>query len=243
MALRTVKKILATALDIACPGVCLSCGALLEGPWELPLCGPCTVEANFAGDMMCPRCGAGVTRDPEEMRMCPKCHDLNLNFERAVSLAPYEGPMGQVVRALKFRGRRALAGPLGRMLAAILRRQDFTQHLDVIVPVPIHWRRRFKRGFNQSELIAQSLGRALGLPVEGRNLRRIRHTKPQTRLSRRERLSNLKGAFRVRRPGAFKDRNVLLVDDVMTTGGTITECSREIRKAGAKQIYAAFAAR
>jgi len=243
MIIRAAKKTLTAVLDIAYPGMCLSCEAPLEGPWELPLCGTCMVKADFAGDMMCPRCGAGVARDPEEMRMCPKCHDLKLNFKRAMSLAFYEGPMGEVVRALKFRGRRALAKPLGQMLATILRRQDFTQHLDVIVPVPIHWRRRFKRGFNQSELIARHIARVLDLPVDRDSLRRIRHTKPQTHLSRGERLSNLKGAFRIRRPDAIKGRNVLLVDDVMTTGGTMTECAREIRKAGAGQIFVAVAAR
>ena len=166
-----------------------------------------------------------------------------MNFRRAVSLGPYEGPLGEVVRTLKFRRRRELTKPLAQLLAETLRRQDFTQHIDLIVPVPIHWRRRFGRGFNQSELIAEHLGRFLRLPVTKRNLRRIRHTKPQTKLSRSERLKNPRGAFRVRRPGDVKGKNVLLVDDVMTTGGTMTECARELRKADAKAVYAAVAAR
>jgi ComF family protein len=201
------------------------------------------VKAEFSGDMMCPRCGAGIRRDPEDVKKCPKCYDLQLNFRRAVSLAPYEKPLGEVVKALKFGGRRYLARPLAERLAAVLRRQDFTQHIDIIVPVPIHWRRRFRRGFNQSELIARRLGKLLSIPVDCRSLRRTRYTEPQTKLSADERLKNLKGAFKVRRPDAIKGKQVLLLDDVMTTGGTMTECARELRRAGAKQIYAAVVAR
>ena len=243
MILRTVKKALGVVLDLAYPSACAACGAPVAGSAALPLCGECMVKAEFAGDLMCPRCGAGIRRDPEDVTKCPKCYDLQLNFRRAVSLAPYERPLGEVVKALKFRGQRHLARPLAEYLAEVLRRQDFTREIDVIVPVPIHWRRKFSRGFNQSELIARRLGALLSVPVDCRSLRRVRHTKPQTRLSGAERLQNLKGAFKVRRPQNVKGRHVLLLDDVMTTGGTMTECARELRRAGATRIYAAVVAR
>lgn len=240
---RTVKKALVAMLDLAYPNVCASCGVPVAGSAALPLCPQCLVKAEFAGDLMCPRCGAGIRRDPEDVMKCPKCYDLQLNFRRAVSLAPYEKPLGEVVKALKFRGQRHLARPLAEKLAEVLRRQDFTQGLDAIVPVPIHWRRKFSRGFNQSELIARHLGRLLGIPVDIRSLRRIRNTKPQTRLSGAERRQNLKDAFKVRRPKSVDGKRILLLDDVMTTGGTMTECARELRRAGATQIYAAVVAR
>jgi ComF family protein len=237
------KKFIAAILDLVYPVACASCGAPVHDSAGLPLCAECAVKAEFAGDLMCPRCGAGVSREPEDVVKCPKCYNLDLNFRKAVSLAPYEKPLGEVVKALKFRGQRQYARPLAEHLAAILRRQDFTQNIHAIVPVPIHWRRRFSRGFNQSELIARHLGKLLNIPVDGRSLRRIRYTEPQTKLSAEERLKNLKGAFKVRRPEAVEGKQVLLLDDVMTTGGTMTECARELRRAGAKVIYAAVVAR
>jgi len=243
MIARTAKRVLTAVLDLVYPVSCAACGAAVLDSRGLPLCGECTVKADFAGDMMCPRCGAGVMREPEDVVKCPKCYNLSLNFRRAVSLGPYEKPLGEVVKALKFRGQRQYARPLAERLAAVLRRQDFTQHIDIIVPVPIHWRRRFRRGFNQSELITGHLGKLLNIPVDGRSLRRIRYTEPQTKLSAEERLKNLKGAFKVRRPEAVEGKQILLLDDVMTTGGTMTECARELRRAGAKVIYAAVVAR
>lgn len=243
MILRTAKKVLGVILDLAYPNACVACGAPIAGFVALPLCAECTVKAEFSGDMMCPRCGAGIRRDPEDVKKCPKCYDLQLNFRRAVSLAPYEKPLGEVVKALKFRGYRHFARPLAEYLAEVLRRRDFAQEIDIIVPVPIHWRRKFSRGFNQSELIARYLGTLLDIPVDRRSLRRTRNTKPQTKLSGAERLQNLKGAFKVRRPRAVEGKRILLLDDVMTTGGTMTECARELRRAGAKDIYAAVVAR
>jgi ComF family protein len=243
MIVRTAKKALAAMLNITYPEMCVACGAPLEGNAALPLCAKCTAEAEFAGDLMCPRCGAGISRDPEDVNKCPKCYNIELNFRQAVSLAPYEKPLGAVVKALKFRNCRQFARPLAQSLAEVLRRQDFTQHIDVIVPVPMHWLRRFSRGFNQSELIARHLGSFLGIRVDSRSLRRTRHTRPQTKLSGAARRRNLKGAFAVRRPEAVEGRQILLVDDVLTTGGTMTECARELRRAGAKVIYAATVAR
>jgi ComF family protein len=244
MILRTAKKALTVVLDLAYPRTCAECGATVTaGEQALPLCPECMVKAELSGDMMCPRCGAGISREPEDVTKCPKCYDLDLNFRQAVSLAPYERPLGAVVKALKFRGQRYYARPLAEHLAAVLRRQDFTQKIDLIIPVPIHWLRKFRRGFNQSELIARRLGPLLNIPVDCRSLRRTRNTTPQTKLSGSARRQNLKGAFKVRRPDAVAGKRILLLDDVMTTGGTMTECARALRRAGAKDVYAAVVAR
>ena len=122
--------------------------------------------------------------------------------------------------------------PAGDLLAAALPREE---RFDAIVPVPLHWRRRWQRGFNQSELLARGLASRYGFPVI-RALRRLRYTGTQTGLSQTARRHNVAAAFQARRPQALKGKRLLLVDDVMTTGSTAAACAGVLRKAGTARV-------
>ena len=145
-----------------------------------------------------------------------------------------EGNAEKAVYALKFFGNRAMARALAEIAAPLLSHPDFSD-IDMIVPVPLHWRRYWQRSYNQSELLAKMLTRYLGKPCN-LPLKRIRPTTRQATLSREERLKNLKGAFKVPDTGAVVGKKILLVDDVLTTGSTLHACAEALQAAGTSDI-------
>ena len=156
------------------------------------------------------------------------------------SAAVYSTPLREAIHALKYDGVPALAGPLSQYLVDAWRRSSL--QADSIVPVPLHSRRRRERGYNQSELLARQLGREVGVPVEPRSLRRVRYTGQQARLNAAERRQNVKGAFEAER-ALSRGRHIVLVDDVFTTGATMSECAEALLDAGAASVAAITLAR
>jgi ComF family protein len=155
------------------------------------------------------------------------------------AVGPYRGRLRRVVRCLKFSGLAGLAGPLGERMADVL--EGRTGGVDVVVAVPLHWRRAWRRGYNQADLLARAVSRSTGLPVSRRALRRTRRTAPQRGHAREERARNVRGAFAAN-PACVSGARVLLVDDVVTTGATIRECARMLEEAGATEVQGAAVA-
>jgi ComF family protein len=151
-------------------------------------------------------------------------------FDSASSYGFYEGSLRKLIHLYKYAGVHTLARPLGNYLLAALPRQE---RMDVIVPVPMHWRRKWSRGFNQSELLAREVSRRTGVPLAPA-LRRAKTTPPQAGLSDHERRRNVTGAFRSTQ--ALEGRHVLLVDDVMTTGATVSACAAVLKRCGAARV-------
>lgn len=224
------------------PAPCLACG---EPVWEtrdsLGLCPPCRGRL-----LRWPRRGCGVCARPltgadlPAGYRCGECRKHPPPYGRLLSAWSYQTPADAVLMGLKFQRLEYLGAHLGRRLAKLFHPE--LADCDLIVPVPLHWRRFLGRGYNQAAVIARPLARALGLPVVG-VLRRRRPTPPQSRLDRAARRRNLRGAFAVRRPGRCRDRHILLVDDVVTTGATLEAAARCLRRAGAREITALTAAR
>lgn len=154
------------------------------------------------------------------------------DFAGAYSFGAYAGDLARLIHLFKYRGITALEEPLGRMLLRALPRNE---RFDVVTPMPLHWTRRLSRGFNQSALLAEQVSRHTQLPVE-HLLRRIRNTGTQAGLTNSARRANVAGAFRVLRPERVKDRRILLIDDVLTTGATANACANRLRAAGAARV-------
>ena len=159
---------------------------------------------------------------------------------RLVSAQPHADR--RAVLSLKARQRRDLSRALADLLAAPVRERPWWPEVDLIVPVPSHWRRQWWRGFNQAEVLASGLGETLGCPTARRALRRRRHTPPQVGLSLAARTRNIAGSMRLRHGAQLAGATVLVVDDVMTTGATLSECARVLRRGGAKKVYGAVVA-
>jgi ComF family protein len=153
-------------------------------------------------------------------------------YDAVYSYGEYEGNLRKLIHVFKYGGVTPLAPELGRLLNGALPREE---QFDVIVPMPLHWRKRLQRGFNQSELLANFLSKRTGIPVLGA-LKRRKRTDPQAGLTRAQRRTNVAGAFEVRGRDKVEGRHVLLIDDVLTTGATASACSAVLKRAGARRV-------
>ncbi len=192
----------------------------------------------------CPRCAATVGPYVHLDGGCTNCRDARLAFDRAVRLGPYDALWKETVLRLKHHTGEGLAEAVGSLWAVRVAEALRDARPDAVVPVPLHWWHRVRRGYNQSEALARVLAAKLGVPCRPRWLRRSRLTRKQHHFtSPEERRANVRDAFRTRRGDAVRGRHILLVDDVMTTGSTAHEAARPLRAAGAAQLTVAVVAR
>lgn len=217
-------------LDLIFPPRCAGCGRATSGA-EVAACAECLASIALATNLRCIECRA---RLPEGRKICHPSAPCILGYATA-----YDGPVKNLVLALKFHNLRAAAEPLGRILASFAETQREILPADpLILPVPLGSRRERTRGYNQAELIARAFA---GGRVRTDVLRRVRHTPPQSELDAAARARNLSGAFCAER-GA-EGREVILIDDVVTSGATLAEAARALRNAGARKVYALTVAR
>jgi ComF family protein len=192
----------------------------------------------LAAEYFCVQCRApflsGYPLD-EEGR-CALCRRGARGFDAAYSFGFYEDELRKLIQLFKYGRVETLSKPLGQLLARALPRE---QGFDVIVPMPLHWRKRWQRGFNQAELLAHEISRRTNVPVENA-LRRVRHTESQAGLTSAKRRENVSGAFqaspRTKNRKAIDGARVLLIDDVMTTGATAASCARALKRTGARHV-------
>ena len=233
------------ATGLLYPPVCVGCETPLP-PGET-LCARCAGEAKPIEPPFCQVCSQSFVGEiPAEVSFtCAECRRTRHAFTCAVSAWRHDGVVRDLVARFKYQHQHYLRRPLGEWLAATLaddpRLRDGPP-VTALVPVPLHPRRRRERGFNQAESLCRVLGRRSGLPVWNA-LRRTRFTEPQARLARNERLENLRGAFVPARRRPVAGAHLLLVDDVFTTGSTVDECARVLRRAGAASVRVLTVAR
>jgi len=208
----------------------------------VPVCSGCLRKPSaFVAEYFCRDCRTPFhSHFPlDEDGRCALCR-LGLNgFDAAYSFGAFEAELRELIHVFKYGGVETLAQPLGRFLALALPRDE---RFDAVVPMPLHWMRRWSRGFNQSELLAREIGRRASVPVR-KLVRRVKATTPQAGLTNAKRRANVGGAFRVRRGANARGLRVLLVDDVMTTGATASACARVLKQAGAARVVLLTVAR
>jgi ComF family protein len=231
--------------DLAFPPHCSFCGH----DWDsaagdrIGLCGDCRTCLGRPLGTVCRRCARIVPEIDGDEADCFQCRKTKLRFSRTICLSKYDSELRTAVLRLKRSRSEALAFALAELLFA--HRGDDLKSLaaDILVPIPMHWRRRWRNGVNNPELLAEQLGRRLHVSVVSRSLVRRRHTPTQTGLSPPERLLNVRGAFAVRRGRPLVGRRILLIDDVMTTGATCNEATRCLLESGAAEVSVATLAR
>jgi ComF family protein len=227
------------------PNSCLICD-VAEGDrpdFRHGLCNDCYRAVTTDAFLACPRCALTVGPHSEVTDGCAKCREESLGFEAAIRLGPYEGPLRSAVIRMKVGTGEALAEMMGRVFWEAACARLRTAGVDIVVPLPLHWRRFWSRGYNQAAAIGRELAEGLGVKFDAKLLRRVRHTPQQVQPSAAARRENVRGAFRTHRKASLGGRCVLLVDDVMTTGSTVGEAARTLRKSGAKQVMVAVLAR
>ena len=224
-------------MDLAFPPQCPGCGR----HWVGGFCDECAPQVHWSGTPMCLKCGRrmppGVTTNREE---CTWCRPMKFRFHAARSAVLYKGPMERAVKYFKYKRVRRIAPYFQEIMCRYLddnpELAEMYRDADAITAVPLHWMRRFSRGFNQSEILAAPVAKLLGLPMEN-ILRRTRNNRPQARLSFEERIENVRGLFAVRSGIALKGKRIILIDDVMTSGSTVSECADVLRRNGAKRVF------
>jgi len=224
-------------LDFIYPTTCHYCQRALTHGRQL--CTPCRDSLHFVEPPFCSRCGECYDGSIKSKFICPNCHDLKLNFDFARAALHSDGEGRALVHDLKYRHQIHLSVEIARLLEYALEDTRFAPYKKsgILIPVPLHWLRLRKRRFNQSEEIARSLEKLTTFTTLNA-LKRIRNTQTQTRFTRKQRLENLKGAFRLkpRFQSIIRDHPVILVDDVFTTGSTANECAKVLTENGATRV-------
>jgi ComF family protein len=239
------------------PCACAVCGGSVLRFTRVPICDFCCAQLPPQPGILCACCGEdlgiatlSISRIPEaDPQLCQPCRIAPPAFVKAVAYGAYQGQLRTLVHLLKYNGMQPIAGRLGVLLADSL--EHFTGCSPMLViPVPMHPRKQRQRGFNHAELLARTAMAEMHrrhpqwrLRLDTRLLERVRVTVSQAGLTTHQRRENLRGAFFVPEPARVAGRDVLLIDDIYTTGATARACSRVLRNAGAASVRVATVAR
>lgn len=221
------------ALDAALPTLCAACRAPVAGQG---LCASCWTKVSFIAPPYCERLGIPFTHDGGEGQLSLQAMTDPPSFNRARAAVRYDDVARNLVHALKYHDRTDLAPTMGRWMTRAGR--PLLAEADLIVPVPLHWRRGWSRRYNQAGALSRMIAEGSGVPVSHAALIRNRATTPQVGLTRAERATNLAGAFEVpqARRRDVERRRIVLIDDVLTTGATAEACTRALMRAGALSV-------
>ncbi|MCK6529444.1 ComF family protein [Myxococcota bacterium] len=233
--MRALADLATAALGLFLPLACPGCDAPMDEVRRGRLCDACEGRLVRLGGALCGRCGVPVPG--EGLPECPSCRLQPPAFDRARAWGRYEGGLRDLIRRLKYPGRRDLAPPLAALLLDVAETELPLDRYDVVTPVPLHPDRLAERGFNQSGLLCRPVAASAGLPVH-RDLVRVLPTGSQVGLPAEARRGNVAGAFALRRgaEGRMRGAAVLLVDDVVTTGATGSACAALLKEAGASRV-------
>lgn len=228
MLLPAVGHLARQLLDFALPPRCAGCGDIID---EIEgFCPPCWLTLDFLGDKGCEQCGLPL--EATAAQSCGRCLAAPPPLDRMRAAVAY-GPLSRAIALkLKYGRKIALARTMARFMAPLRGPGEDM----LLVPVPLHRRRLWWRGFNQAGLVAKHLGRRWDVPVDQQVLRRVRPTPPLKGMNATQRLSAVSGAFAVVEARRIEGRTVVLIDDVLTTGSTAAACAKALRKAGAGRV-------
>ncbi len=232
------RRLAATAVDLIFPPLCVVCETVVADLRKTyNLCAACEENIKLGDALECAICGA---RLPDGKKIChPESPYL------LAAAAKYENETVQrLIWQLKYRGQTVAARPLAHLMSRYWKEVANQTKNPLVIPLPLHRRRLKIRGFNQAELLARRFAQKTGLPINSSTLRRVRYIKPQAEcVSRAERVLNIQHSFLIKKPEQVRGKNIILVDDVTTSGATLREAALTIKRAGGKNIIALVAAR
>ena len=232
-------------INFILPPRCYFCGKVLHE--DKCLCDECISKIEFLNKAICYKCGDPLFADDgadAKKLLCGSClkSKNKMIFRMMRSAYLYDDFSKKLILDFKFNDKTDLASFLAKMLY-VAGKDIFAEGVDLIVPVPLHYTRLIRRRYNQSALLAKELGKLTGIEVNYKSLIKRRITKPQTECDGNERLKNVKDAFYIKNVEKIKSKRILLVDDVLTTGSTLNECGKALKKAKPKSIDALTVAR
>src|SRR5438270_3577271 len=233
--------LLEAAVSLLYPPVCTICGKTVRAGEYL--CKDCEAKTIRIVPPFCEKCSESFEGSISEPFTCANCAHRTMHFDAAVAAYRGRGVVRQIIHEFKYGRQIHLQHLVARWLCAALDDERLRgRKFDIIVPVPLHPTRQRERGFNQASLLADLLTARVSVPCKP-VLKRVRYITTKTELDRAERMENLDNRFRLRRNANVRGLRVLLIDDVLTTGSTLSECARILKRSGAISVYAATAAR
>lgn len=222
------------AMEFTFPHTCICCDKSIEK--EKIFCDDCFSKIPFVEGNLCYRCGRKLNLLPiNEKMLCADCLNKRPIYDKARAAFQYNTVSKSCILKFKNTGRMDYK----KQFVALLEQagKDLFPDTDIIMPVPLHWRRKVSRGYNQAGVIGKALSKKIKIPYTDKILIRSRHTPKQEKKTNKERHKNVKNAFMVKKPRKIKNKTVLLIDDVLTTGATVNTCAKELKKAGAQTVF------
>lgn len=235
-----LRNLLKGLVDIVYPKTCVVCksGIRNKDSVDEVICLDCWSKIRKNTPPFCHSCGRQLQKNNITKHICPGCVRKQLHFDRAYSPCIYEGTIKELIHEFKYKGKDYLGRTLSRLMIEFIREYNLpVEYLDFIVPVPLHKNRLREREFNQSQVLSQHIGQEFGKDIRDNILMRHRPTQTQTELDTEKRLSNVKDSFTVINKNTLCGKNILLIDDVMTTAATSSEAAKALKNAGAKIIF------
>ena len=225
-------KVLKGLIELVFPAKCPFCKEIMAGQAE-GICASCRRKVEFIQEPRCKKCGKPIFN--KEKEFCYDCVQNNYYFEEGRNLWIHKPPVSDAIYEFKYQNRKYYGYIFGKEMG--MRYLDYVERrkIDLIVPVPLHKRRKRSRGYNQAEILGRKISEITGIPMVVDSLIRLKKTNPQKILGHRDRRANIKGAFVTRK--SFQGKNILLIDDIYTTGNTLSEAARVLKAAGASKVY------
>jgi ComF family protein len=215
---------------------CSICGTKLEGRDKRRLCPTCWDKIEWNPPPFCQRCGRSLTKN-HTTGICRGCRNVEYYFDRAWSACVYDGTLRECIHLFKYKRKISLLHTLVEVLTSFINRFkiEITKY-DLLLPVPLHPAKQREREFNQAQLLTLELAKEFDIIVSSDNLYRKRFTRPMSELTKEEKFKNIEGAFKARFPHQFCQKDILLFDDLFTTGTTASECAKVLKEAGANRV-------
>ena len=235
--LERTRSVFKSVLDIVMPPVCYVCGKSCSAQYGL--CDACMGGISHIISPYCSKCGMRIKKNE---KLCPECAKKDSYINRGWSCCYYKDTIKDCIHLFKYSGYTGLSDIFGSIMNDFVSK-NVSDSMDTIVPVPIHPSKKRERSYNHSEILAKALSKNQRISLDADNLIKIKWTRPQSELDKKKRKENIKDTFFVIDKNSFRDKNVLLVDDVYTNGSNINECAKTLVESGASKVYSLTLAR
>jgi ComF family protein len=233
--LPVLKKYYRAGLDICFPRSCANCGSEADSPWSF-LCWNCISKLFIIQKPVCEICGTPFAGESDDEFICPQCSAKRPHFDKARAVMEYSGIAQKLIQDFKYHNAIFLASDFGKLMKETFEVYYSDNEIDEVIFVPLFHAKQRERSYNQSELLAKQLFLRLHKPLTKAGLYRKKATISQTRLTSAQRGANLKNVFGIKYKALVQNKRFLLVDDVFTTGSTVNECAKVLKRNGAKRV-------
>lgn len=228
---------LGALINLVYPASCQSCG-IRTGSWNENICAGCLKKLKERLPPFCRKCNRQLKGNSEPENICPDCRQSALYFDRAFSVFHYDETLRGLIHNFKYNKITCVAKEFSKLMTTFMKQHDIDREIDLILSVPMHASRLFAREVNSSDILARDIAGKLAIRYSDAFLKKIKNTCAQSKLARHERIRNIKDSFSLTRrgTGGARQKNILLVDDLFTTGATVNECARILKKAGSGRV-------